>query len=162
MGCAPTKKRPRKPWPPTAGLNCTSRHEKVYDGRVLSGQAHHILAMHSLGSAESWNRTRAAFVVEFGVSLAQHALANKGWYDDHCDAEGGCHSGDGNENMLIGVLPSILVARLLGNTSAAATMTSGVDIAFRFLARNGNEVMAAAGPPYNSTGLMWEPQRDSH
>jgi hypothetical protein len=42
----------------------------------------------------------------------------QGWYADHGDSEGGCYSGYGTENAIIGLIPTMQLASALGNASA--------------------------------------------
>jgi len=79
-------------------------------------------------------------------------LAQKGWYDNECTGEGGCHIGFGNQNILCGLLPSRRIALARGEKGIAEHRGEAIMTGLDFLTRTNGAI----------TGhIQWVPSRRS-
>lgn len=127
------------------GLGC-----KVYDGRILAGLAYCCLTERALGG--TFDESHLNTTLDFAKRASQHVVANQGWYDAGCLAEGKCHIGYGNQNILSGLLAARRAALQAGKKEDAAAIEAGIKSAFDFLARTNGSITGT---------IQWTPGRHS-
>jgi hypothetical protein len=88
-----------KPLEPGCGGDC-----RVYDGRILAGIGWYLLA-HKAEHGQYFGTEAAGRVMKFAAECCAELNTSRGWYDEGCFEEGGCHSWCGNMNLLNGLLP---------------------------------------------------------
>ncbi len=123
---------------------------KCYDGRILAGLAYYCLAERV--ATGQFNADHVRTTLDFARRAAEHLLAHKGWYDNDCTGEGGCHIGFGNQNILCGLLPSRRIALAQGEEELAKHLGEAIMTGLDFLARTNGAI----------TGhIEWIPSRHS-
>ncbi len=123
---------------------------KVYDGRILAGLAYYCLTERA--ATGQFNDDHVRTTLDFAQRAAEHLLAHKGWYDNDCTVEGGCHIGFGNQNILCGLLPSRRIALSRGEEELAERLGEGIMIGLDFLARTNGAITGC---------VQWIPSRHS-
>ncbi len=137
--------------------------DKVYDGRVLAGQAWYLLA--EKARSGTVNPKHFQQVIDFAVKASEHAIAHNGWYDNgDVRSEGGCHIWYGNMNLLSGLTAAykLLAESPNPDPQQLATIEKGMRRAFWWLTNlygtvTGHPVYTA-GITFSSwsQGVLWE------
>ncbi len=131
-------------------LGCGGSGCKVYDGRILAGLAYFCLTERE--ASGEFDPEHVKTTLDFARRAAEHCLAQRGWYDDNCYAEGKCHIGFGTQNILCGLLPARRIALATGDDKLAEYLGDAATVGLEFLGRTNGKITGE---------IQWIPSRHS-